>query len=1305
MRKHFLILMLLTLLPFTAFGALVKVTPYNISKYYGQDDAGITLIFEESAGLTSDNANVLRAGLYISRNGVNAGEAVGDYTYTLGFDPDNISAEKKTQYNIDDDKIAAFTAANTVAIQGSATLSIRKMPLSNAAITVAGIPDQEKTGSAITPSLTVTNTANGEALVEGSDYTVTWTGNTDGPQATGTLTAIGSNYSGSKAGLTFNIKQSIADAVIVLTGASGFTYDATAHVPTSMTVTVGGVLLTENTDYTVAYTNSNTGETNPTVNAGTVTITVTGKAGSNYSGSATTTYQIAARTVENISITNEETVDFTGSPVYAAVTAVTADTLPVTTDDYDVSTESVNRGAGVATLTLKRNFIGSKTFEYTITPKAITAPTITLEQEEGRALNHYLYAKADIQPTATVLSGAATLAETDYQIFYDNDNDLTNEADLKSAGVKKVIVKQTATGNYTFADAELAYTVDQRPLTISAGDLTVGVGSNYYPVATISNLAGTPSSIQLKAADGLNEELNGTISFTYAQNATNVANPADAGNYTITPVLTAGTGGLNANYTYTNVETGTLSITQSQIIVKVVDQPNVIYGAAPAAFTLEHVSGLAANQVATFMANLNTTVAAAVTANSAAWTYDADEMKNVGEYSINYQEEGQAVGFITDNNYVITVQPGTLTINAKEITDAMIQNIAAVDYTGVAQDLAVVIMDGTNVVPATEYTVTWADLVNAGTRQATITDVDGGNYYIRRNAGTNANPNWVNTRLKNYTINKINLDITAEDGTWTYGSTEQNFNYTIDTEDLVDADKQKTEAQLGISGVKVKIVSALTVGVHEDGLEPYGATATNYTINYVKGDLTIEKGTIIAKVQDKTVEYGDVLADGAFKLEAVSGMLESEAANFDAIVNYSTDLADYDYDAAEMSDVNTDGYTISFTGDAPTATNYTVKVLGTGLLKVTPKNITVKSLNQTAPVNDPDAFDEVPSLASATVANPTVAIVAGNLVGEDGIDAIIEKLTAETSLTATNYIQIVLKENPLYIVTIDTENAGVLTITGGQSITLGNDEEDDLAEIAEWAASPYQVNVKMNFANRKGRTFGTSGLGVNWIAENWATMVLPFDITVADLSKKLGYAIVNVIDADAYSTDAQGNPVFKFALTMKGGNGSTEVLKANRPFVIKLADDVVTTEDIDFGSRKIVAATEEDILEAGGGFTFEGTYTKKTVTPTANNSYWFLLGDYADWAFINSTADATVWKWNIVPFEAYINTADGTPAHEATFIMEEMDGSTTEIKTVNVDNKNAIVAEGLYNLNGVKLNTVPAQKGVYIQNGKKIVVK
>ena len=1393
MRKHFLILMLLTLLPFTAWGTLVKVTPYNINKYYGQKDPSLNgLVYDYTLPANADpmsgtNEKVLKAGLYVSRNGANAGETVGDYTYTLGFDlsllKENTAegAAARTAANVTTEEITAFEAAYSVAIQGSGTLSIRKMPLNNAAIEVAEIPVQNYTGSAIEPELVVINRANGEHLEAGVDFTVNWAGtNITGPAA-GTLTAKGSKYSGTRtADVEFDIKKSIAGANVIIPFVDPLTFNGNAQEPGEITVELGGVTLTVNEDYEVSYTNSVTGDVNPTTNAGTVTLTVTAKEGSDYTGSASTTYVIQPLAVdaEDIAVTFEDEGDvkvYTGEPIRPTNETVKIGNTELTVDvDYEITNLSTNRSTveapATATVNLKGNYSGSKTIEYTINPKAITTPLNILFEQESNTLNTYVYKKAPIQPEVTVYNGLVALDASNYVLRFDNDVNEENDADLESAGVKTVHITPSATSNYTFAENTKDYTVAPRPLTISVSNMNVGVGSLINPQVTISNLAGEPSEITLKNTDGLNEELNGTITFTYNQGGDNL-DPADAGEYNIVPLLAAPANEeLNPNYTY-NYVNGTLTIIRSQIIVAVNDASMTYSGAVPA-FTLKHVSGLGAGEIATFMAalnakvsgtytedeanNINAALNGALTADAALstaqanaynsamspetpkveddvltadeanaynatlggavhegdakvgkFTYDAETMKNVGTYKINYQELEGEKGFITDANYTITVQDGTLTVNAKNVNPTI--TIDAMTYTGTTQEPVVTVKDGATVIDPSEYTVSFSQLVNAGTNHiATVTDKAGGNYNIR----SEVNDKWVSYKTKVYSIARVPLTVTADAGTWVYGSNEKNFTFKIDRSALVAADKNKPDAQLGIdeSKIKVNIVAPLTVGEHNNGLMPSStAIPNNYSYQFVAGKLTITKGNLVARVKEKTVEYGAVANTDeftAFELEAVSGMLAEEAANFNDIVTYSNDFADYDYDAETMSDVNTDGYLINYTGAKPTATNYNV-IVESGLLKVAPRKITVKSLDQdiTLNANPAQSFDAVPSLDDPDSEEdvPTVVITEGRLIGEDVIGDIIQELTAERNVDEPNVINIVLKVNPKYDVTVDTdpEHVGYLTINEGETLYLGVDEATELAQINEWAASEYQVKVKMNFAKRSGQSLKGER---KWAAENWNTLVLPFDITVAELSKVLGYAVVNVIDASGAQYN-NGDPIFKFKLTMKGGNGSNEVLKANRPFVVKTTDAINDDENFfyDFGSRKIVAPTTDDAVNAGLGCTFNGTYETKHVDYTSEGKVRFLTGNLDKWIGLTSQG----LEWNVVPFAGFIDLSnlDADAAARATFIMEEADGSTTAIRSINADEINSKNAEGIYNLNGVKLNSVPSQKGVYIQNGKKIVVK
>jgi hypothetical protein len=69
---------------------------------------------------------------------------------------------------------------------------------------------------------------------------------------------------------------------------------------------------------------------------------------------------------------------------------------------------------------------------------------------------------------------------------------------------------------------------------------------------------------------------------------------------------------------------------------------------------------------------------------------------------------------------------------------------------------------------------------------------------------------------------------------------------------------------------------------------------------------------------------------------------------------------------------------------------------------------------------------------------------------------------------------------------------------------------------------------------------------------------------------------------------------------------------------------------------------------------------------------------------------------------AYIIAKEGVSAAPRIFI-EEADGTTTAINAVM--NEKGANAEGWYTIGGMKLQGAPTQKGIYINNGKKVVVK
>ena len=272
-----------------------------------------------------------------------------------------------------------------------------------------------------------------------------------------------------------------------------------------------------------------------------------------------------------------------------------------------------------------------------------------------------------------------------------------------------------------------------------------------------------------------------------------------------------------------------------------------------------------------------------------------------------------------------------------------------------------------------------------------------------------------------------------------------------------------------------------------------------------------------------------------------------------------------------------------------------------------------------------------------------------------------------------------------------------MTITSAGDITLGLGD-DDLQTITDYAGQ--NVNVTINFNKRNARTLG--GTTRPWKAEEWVVLTLPFEISVADLSQKLGYAIVNVIDPSRTEINGTSSK-FYGKLTMKGGNGNAEKLAANKPFLVKTVGDI--TGSIDFGSQEIVAPSDLSV-DAGLGAKFTGTYTTKEVSKTDEAKIWFMLSGFQNWAYVGTNASAT---WNIVPLEGFIDMKNASSeVNNIKFFFEEEDGTVTAIESVNAEGANSAAsaaAEGWYTINGVKLEAKPTQKGIYIFNGKKVAIQ
>ncbi len=145
------------------------------------------------------------------------------------------------------------------------------------------------TGNAITPDVIVT--MNGRMLNRGTDYTVTYSNNTNVGTATMTVTGIGS-FSGTKT-INYVIEAKNIENCIT-TAVNNYQYTGNTYTPAvTLTDASTGKALTAGTDYTITYSNN--------MNPGTASITVTAL-GRNYTGSKVISFKITSAAVSGLRV-------------------------------------------------------------------------------------------------------------------------------------------------------------------------------------------------------------------------------------------------------------------------------------------------------------------------------------------------------------------------------------------------------------------------------------------------------------------------------------------------------------------------------------------------------------------------------------------------------------------------------------------------------------------------------------------------------------------------------------------------------------------------------------------------------------------------------------------------------------------------------------------------------------------------------------------------------------------------------------------------------------------------------------------
>ena len=584
-----------------------------------------------------------------------------------------------------------------------------------------------------------------------------------------------------------------------------------------------------------------------------------------------------------------------------------------------------------------------------------------------------------------------------------------------------------------------------------------------------------------------------------------------------------------------------------------------------------------------------------------------------------------------------------------------------------------------------QLTVT-SPAIYAGTYTLSINNVDnftidGNNYKILKQNGT-------------FTINKIDLAINVTDETKAYGVapakaiTKTGTTIVIGDapavddwtliQDVVEVTVAETPEASGDNKGKYKMTPAAKANPYEAETANYNAfeaklkTLNSYNVTWNPGYLTITKAPLYVGLDEtkyttlsKTYD-GEVvsLADPTTAQLLVTGLLGEDTA---AGVLQGTPGIEVENNSAKAGT-----YNIQVTG--LTADKYEIVPI-TSQYKINKKALKVYIGDQTfvkgAALNlNQNLFtiDEEKGLASTDQASEVFKLTTTVTVGGDP-----EVITSDAGDYQINLADVGGEDSKYDNYTITTVNAkdntknyGVATVLDADAITL--DESSDLTNLTGAAATKAAV---VTFSSRNLKK------GV------WYTMALPFDITVRDLSNLMGYVVVDKFVANESSSDMN----FKIFMGK---------INAYEPFLIKCDEDVNLNEKNIAVTLKKYANCTANMTQENASYYFKSNFKYAAV----GENFWtdgsnmtteqFMFNQYAGTAKLKA-------------LRAYITAKEGVTAAPNIFV-EEPDGSTTAIQAISADGV-AVPAQGWYTINGMKLEGMPTEKGVYINNGKKVVLK
>ena len=275
----------------------------------------------------------------------------------------------------------------------------------------------------------------------------------------------------------------------------------------------------------------------------------------------------------------------------------------------------------------------------------------------------------------------------------------------------------------------------------------------------------------------------------------------------------------------------------------------------------------------------------------------------------------------------------------------------------------------------------------------------------------------------------------------------------------------------------------------------------------------------------------------------------------------------------------------------------------------------------------------------------------------------------------------------IYFENWDAEDKCNIDLTVDVIDLMLNDQEDNDSLITE------KLNTTVNTVLRDRKLHKD---------DKWNTLCLPFALSAEQIAASdLAGATILELDTDAGSYD---HPTGYENDTLYLNFKAAASIEAGKPYIVKwtLSDsDSIATDIVNpfFSDVTILSNEPETVTSSDGKVSLVGTYNPVTFA-----------GEDGSILFLGATNTLYYPATNINAFRAYFQLTGITASPESSLGWETVRHVVFQVlgerTSTGITLGSAPVSEGYwYDLSGRRLDGKPTQRGVYIRNGKKFVIK